>query len=325
FNNMFASYKGEGTGAVRHMFSHHILKPERAPIEANVWGTSKSSGSFSNLFRNRIDRAIAYRRAPTEVTGENGTKGVVCSSSFTGEVESEWPNENISLTRKTYLSCGDSSVSRLPTGSIDLVITDPPFFDNVHYSELADFFYAWQRLVPRGFIKENETTRSTNEVQDSNPVDFANKLQAVFQECNRVLKDNGLLVFTYHHSRDEGWRSVANAILNAGFTVVNAHPVKSEMSVATPKSQASEPIQLDMVIVCRKDGVQLKKKSPKEALGIAKEKIDRLESSGFSLSKNDKKVIMYGQLLASMQSTKDVVLLPSFVAQEMAGAVPLPF
>ena len=32
FNNMFASYKGEGTGAVRHMFSHHILKPERAPI-----------------------------------------------------------------------------------------------------------------------------------------------------------------------------------------------------------------------------------------------------------------------------------------------------
>ena len=44
FNNMFASYKGEGTGAVRHMFSHHILKPERTPIEANPWGTPKSSG-----------------------------------------------------------------------------------------------------------------------------------------------------------------------------------------------------------------------------------------------------------------------------------------
>ncbi|WP_421657330.1 hypothetical protein [Leptothermofonsia sp. ETS-13] len=38
FNNMFASYKGEGTGAVRHMFAHHILKPERVPIEANLWG-----------------------------------------------------------------------------------------------------------------------------------------------------------------------------------------------------------------------------------------------------------------------------------------------
>jgi putative DNA methylase len=58
FNNLFASYKGEGTGAVRHMFSHHILKPERTPIEANVWGTPKSSGSFSNLFRSRLLRAV---------------------------------------------------------------------------------------------------------------------------------------------------------------------------------------------------------------------------------------------------------------------------
>ncbi len=53
FNNMFASYKGEGTGAIRHMFAHHILKPERVPIEGNVWGTSKSSGSFSTLFKSR--------------------------------------------------------------------------------------------------------------------------------------------------------------------------------------------------------------------------------------------------------------------------------
>src|SRR5208283_4479901 len=75
FNNIFASYKGEGTGAVRHMFSHHILKPERMPIEANVWGTPKSSGSFTNLFRSRLLRAIEYRRAPTEVNGSAGGNG----------------------------------------------------------------------------------------------------------------------------------------------------------------------------------------------------------------------------------------------------------
>ena len=75
FNNMFASYKGEGTGAVRHMFSHHILKPERTPIEANVWGTPKSSGSFSSLFRSRLLRAIEYRIAPTEVNGIATAKG----------------------------------------------------------------------------------------------------------------------------------------------------------------------------------------------------------------------------------------------------------
>lgn len=315
FNNMFASYKGEGTGAVRHMFAHHILKPERTPIEANIWGTPKSSGSFSNLFRNRIGRAISYRQWPTEVNGGNGTKGKVCSPSFAGEVETKWPNNNFALSRKIYISCGDSSASKLPSKSIDLIVTDPPFFDNVHYSELADFFYAWQHLVPRGFIKGKKTTRSTGEVQDSVAADFYRKLKAVFQECNRVLKDGGLFVFTYHHSRDEGWQSVANAIIEAGFNVINAHPVKSEMSIATPKSQANEPIQLDIIIICRKNDGQAKRQTPELSLSRAQKKINRLESSGFRLSQNDKKIIMYGQLLVSLRYPKDVTLFPAFMQQ----------
>ena len=67
FNNMFASYKGEGTGAVRHMFAHHIIKPERVPLEANLWGTPKSSGSFSTMFKGRIRRALNYADNPFEV------------------------------------------------------------------------------------------------------------------------------------------------------------------------------------------------------------------------------------------------------------------
>ena len=91
------------------------------------------------------------------------------------------------------------------------------------------------------------------EVQDYDSTNFTKKLQSVFQECHRVLKDNGMLIFTYHHSRSKGWQSVIKAILESGFFVINSHPVKSEMSVATPKSQAKEPIQLDIIIVCRKN------------------------------------------------------------------------
>ena len=68
---------------------------------------------------------------------------------------------------------------------VDLVLTDPPFFDNVHYSELADFFYAWQQLTPRGFINGNTSTRVKGEVQDTDSAQFAVKLRAVFLECNR--------------------------------------------------------------------------------------------------------------------------------------------
>ena len=76
FNNMFASYKGEGTGAVRHMFAHHILKPERVPLEANLWGTPKSSGSFSTMFAGRIRRALDYADDPFEISlaDRNGKK-----------------------------------------------------------------------------------------------------------------------------------------------------------------------------------------------------------------------------------------------------------
>src|SRR5258708_9376699 len=60
FNNLFCTFKGEGTGAVRPLFSHHILKPERTPLENNVWGTSQSSGSFSKLFQSHLLKATMY-------------------------------------------------------------------------------------------------------------------------------------------------------------------------------------------------------------------------------------------------------------------------
>jgi putative DNA methylase len=315
FNNLFASYKGEGTGAVRHMFSHHILKPERMPLEANVWGTPKSSGSFSGLYRTRLLRAIAYRRTPFEVprpehpSGRPATRAAVqCSPAFRGEVHTTWPPESCLPARSVHLSCGSSDSTELPEKSVDLVVTDPPFFDNVHYSELADFFLAWQSLLPHGFLRGHFTTRSEREVQDKRANDFALKLGAVFSECHRVLKDDGLLVFTYHHSRPDGWSSLASAICNAGFSIVNAHPVKAEMSVAAPKSQAKEPIQLDVILVCRKRRFDQRSERPghaalAKALEKAVAKASRLHSCGFALSRNDRRVILYSQFLAELGPT----------------------
>jgi putative DNA methylase len=307
FNNLFASYKGEGTGAVRHMFSHHILKPERTPIEANVWGTPKSSGSFSNLFRSRLLRAAEYRLTPTEVNGTGIAKGRVCSPPFTGRVEGRWPEDGSLAERAIYLSCGDSAATGLPDRSIDLIVTDPPFFDNVHYSELADFFHAWRQLTPEAQPGEARTTRHPSEVQDTDADHFAAKLRDVFRECHRLLKDDGLLVFTYHHSRDEGWKSLAEAVLGSGFTVVNTQPIKAEMSVATPKSQAKEPIQLDIIIVCRKEGTKERPRpSIDQAVESARAKLRRLLTAGLELSRNDRKIVLLGQLLTTLESPADV-------------------
>jgi putative DNA methylase len=307
FNNMFASYKGEGTGAIRHMFSHHILKPERVPIEGNVWGTSKSSGSFSTLFRSRLIRAVEYRAAPFEiaiqrVNGRSQGKRVFgASKPFAGNVSIQWPPKKTD-ERGVYLSCGSSTATGLAAKSIDLVVTDPPFFDNVHYSELADFFFAWHRLEPSPLADNRATTRHPEEVQDVSAEQFAGKLRAVFSECCRVLKDEGVVVFSYHHSRSEGWMALADAVVGSGLSFVNCHPIKAEMSIATPKSQAKEPIQLDVILVCRKQSADARRRTDaktafQRALEDATFKASRLKNCGLTLSVNDRRIIIISQFL----------------------------
>lgn len=326
FNNLFASYKGEGTGAVRHMFSHHVLKPERMPIEANPWGTPQSSGSFSTLFRLRLMRALDYRENPFEVAVVRAKDKVKGEKVFGTSV----PLAQIPVHTWTerprapgiYLSCGDSTATGLADKSVDLVATDPPFFDNVHYSELADFFYAWQReLLPAGVSLHS--TRQRGEVQDQDAASFASKLSGVFAECHRVLVDDGLLVFSYHHSRDDGWVAVAQAIADAGFSLVQAHPVKAEMSVAAPKTQAAEPIDIDIIMVCRKaeaDQRPMRRSldAIEAALLSAEKQVGRFLEHGRRLSRGDAKVLLLSRVLVELSAGRAAASVP----REFASVMP---
>lgn len=315
FNNMFASYKGEGTGAVRHMFSHHILKPERTPLEANLWGTYKSSGSFSTMFESRILRALDYAERPFElsVTKENGKKSSVKVYGLSDGIGYELASSfsDFKNGKKAYISCGNSGQTDLDAESVDAIVTDPPFFDNVHYSQLADFFHVWQsHVLKKDGCGNEETTRSDTEVQNSDASIFTERLEEVWKECHRVLKNDGLLVFTYHHSRADGWRSVLRALMGARFFIVSAHPVKAEMSVATPKQQAKEPINLDIIISCRKaeniDKNFCGDSLCDDVLTIAKNQIERLCKSKRKLSRNDAMIIVMAQVLRKLSGCQAV-------------------
>lgn len=303
FNNMFASYKGEGTGAVRHMFSHHILKPERTPLEANLWGTPKSSGSFSTMFKGRILRALDYAENPFEqrvLAGGKAEKVYGLSDPIGFEGAASFAE--FASGKQVYVSCGSSGSTDLADRSVDAVLTDPPFFDNVHYSQLADFFHVWQRhILGAEGCWTAATTRADQEVQHREESTFRDRLGAVWQECHRVLKDDGLLVFSYHHSRTEGWRSILEALMTSGFGIVAAHPVKAEMSVATPKQQAKEPIDLDILVVCRKldtlerhvwNGNLWDTVTP-----TIVHQVERLRATCRRLSRNDMRIIVMAQLL----------------------------
>ncbi len=318
FNNMFASYKGEGTGAVRHMFSHHILKPERVPLEANLWGTPKSSGAFSTLFESRILRALDYAESPFELKLDGAEAAAVAKVYGLAEAigyECADTAEELSEQKPVYLSCGDSSSTDIPTASVDAVVTDPPFFDNVNYSQLADFFHVWQRhVLGAEGSRQNLSTRAPGEVQHGEEDVFRDRLGAVLSECHRVLKEEGLLAFSYHHSRTEGWRSILQAVMVAGFGIVATQPVKAEMSVAMPKLQAKEPIDLDIIIVCRK--LSTLNRGVMEATFTdtvsrsAAAQVGRFNDAGRFLSRNDVRIIVMAHALRllSVASTPEVGL-----------------
>lgn len=253
FNNLFCTYKGEGTGAVRPLFSHHILKPEFVVLENSVWGQKNSSGTFASLFERRLLRAKEYLLKPYEV-GPDGKKYPLrgIATRFAPDTPSFVMGQGNAL-----LFCGDSAKLALPKGFVDAVITDPPYGDFVNYSELADFFFSWQHHFLGGVQEDlssekTPTTRSPLEVQSQNLDIFSQNLQRVFLKVHEVLKEDGLLVFTYHHSRDEGWKALARALWGSGFVVRKVYPVYGEMAVSKTKYQTEEPIHLDMVLVCRK-------------------------------------------------------------------------
>ncbi len=329
FNNMFCSFKGEGTGAVRHMFSHHILKPERTPLEANLWGTPRSSGSFSTLFESRILRALAYRRNPFEIKVCNrkkrpaGTKIVGINQEIGGRIATnykEFSEDNADV----YLSCGSSSKTSIEDGVVDAVVTDPPFFDNVHYSQLADFFYVWQRrILGDGDAFQARTTRREGEVQQADADTFADNLGAVFRDCHRVLKREGLLIFTYHHSRHEGWSAIIKAVQKSGFYIEATHPVKSEMSVAIPKRQAKEPIDLDIIVVCRKVSLidpftEVPKNLLKDSDEETQELVRRFNRTGKTLSRNDIKVVLMARLITTLSRVREPQMILEYLRSNEA-------
>ncbi|EHS0330197.1 TPA: hypothetical protein LTB51_004580 [Escherichia coli] len=195
---------------------------------------------------------------------------------------------------------GDSSKLPVPAGTVDAVVTDPPYFDFVHYSELSDFFFAWlsPALRNRYSWMAREDSSDPGEVQHKDPLVFARQLASVFTEACRVLKDDGVLAFSFHHSRAEGWAAIYEAVSKAGLAVVAAHPVHAELRTSSPKSSAKDPISLDAILVCRKKVFARSNSLTTEDVGLVVDGLSsRLQAAGMRISAGDRFVIGAAQTL----------------------------
>jgi putative DNA methylase len=124
---------------------------------------------------------------------------------------------------------------------LDAVITDPPYYDNVPYADVSDFFYVWLKrsigeLYPEHF--SSELTPKKSEATALSSRHAGNMLRATvayeemmlesFRQAWRALKANGQLIVVYAHKTTLGWSTLVDALRKAGFMVVEAWPLDTE-------------------------------------------------------------------------------------------------
>lgn len=232
-----------------NVFKRHAYVPRVQPVEANPLNDYTTLTSVANFF-DKVYEAKKYCQRPFEKIKNNQS----------GEVEQHFiDHETISETRVAGLNCKTSERLDLEDGSVDYIITDPPYYDNVQYSKLSDYFYVWLReclaeeyeefepeLVPKAReIVANYTVNKDEEF-------FVESLTNVFKEGHRVLKDDGELIFTYHHNENEAWSVILEAIIESGFTIAGAYPVQSEMP-NNPHISDLDSAEYDILIFANKE------------------------------------------------------------------------
>ncbi len=172
-----------------------------------------------------------------------------------------------------------SAIALAEEGQYDLVVTDPPYYDAIPYSDLMDFFYLWLRRTGVGLSpafdqafqaplspKWDQERRDGELIDDSSRHggDAAKSKQAyedgmaqVFVNCHRALTPAGRLVIVFAHKKPDAWETLVAAIIRAGFVVDGSWPIQTEQA-ARMRAQSSAALASSVWLVCRKRSSEAK-------------------------------------------------------------------
>ena len=261
FNSMLCGYKGwykNRPGAIRHTFALHAYSFQYTALENNPVNPVKSSGNLRQLFHDRIERGRKWAAMPIErKLGANGKQQRV---SMHGETDA---GNEVSAQSGLKPEGGsfwvmqrDSRSLPLADGSVDVVVTDPPYYNSVQYADLASFFRVWlARLLPDAaawHYDHNHVAVATATARHAD--NFLSVLGGIFRECRRVLKRaTGRMVFTFHHWDHNAWADLTIALRDAGFRLMNVYVVYSEHPISV-HIRDLKSIQHDCILILAGNG-----------------------------------------------------------------------
>ncbi|MGB4363354.1 MAG: DUF1156 domain-containing protein [Methanothermobacter tenebrarum] len=182
----------------------------------------------------------------------------------TSTIESVIENCSKIPTPKSQTHVIQGSATRLPypDNYFDAVFTDPPYYDNVPYSYLSDFFYVWLKraignLYPDLFLtpltpkREEMVAYTHGKTMDDAKREFEEMLSQAFKEIYRVLKPGGIANIVYAHKTTQGWETVINTLMESGLVVTAAWPISTEMR-GRLRAQRSAALASSIYIVALK-------------------------------------------------------------------------
>ncbi|MEH2395566.1 MAG: DUF1156 domain-containing protein [Nostoc sp.] len=222
------------TGRVRSIFDRHDF--------AFVWSYAEMSPLITGL---GYDWAIEQTGKCIEELIELSRPDIDTKKSNSKNKQLQLLNtSSFTIPNITITNDSGDNLSHLEDKSIDAIIFDPPYYDNVMYAELSDFFYVWLKrtagyVYPEFFTrqltdKENEAVANPAKFQGEKGAkalatkDYQERMASIFNECRRVLKDDGILTLMFTHKAQGTWDALASGLLEAGFTITASWPVNTE-------------------------------------------------------------------------------------------------
>lgn len=143
------------------------------------------------------------------------------------------------------ITCASADALPMANASVDCVIMDPPYYDNVMYAELSDFFYVWLKRTAGLLYPELFTTHLTDKDREAvaNSAkftgqkggaknlagrDYQRRMAGIFKEQRRVLKPDGVMTVMFTHKAAGAWDALAMGLIEGGFTITASWPVNTE-------------------------------------------------------------------------------------------------
>lgn len=294
YQNMLCRYDRQALKPI-DIFGLHGFAMPRVICEVPLLG---SPGGGSGGFRNALAkyaRAKRWCRSPYELTpsGRMPTPPERIGATVVSNQPSNAP-------RSAALWC--ESLNSTSSGEpSDVVLTDPPYYDSIHYGELMDFCYQWLRLLAPGTAYfQAENARSADDAvgsrwHDVNQVDYSARLSRVFVAATARLLPSRPFCFTYHHSKLEAYVPIVVACLDAGLLPTAVYACPSEMRVSS-HLRSRKAASVDSVFVLRKPPLPPPATgfSPGEASSTLARQLRHLRAAKVTLTSSDRTCLRLG-------------------------------